>query len=554
MPSSLLRRYRPQTYFEQPRRADVHQGIFLVPLTLVLLTLGFFRTSLFFRTSFLIGVGIAAVATVLAFTVRWKSASERAVMVIPLLDLLAIGLCRDAGADETTTLSLLCVFPALWLALLFDMRGALLATAATVVVAEVPTLVRLSPSLDPYIIVRQSLLPLVIFLVTTMLVFARTKFLAQRQELVNQAHELYFSLQETERNARLLDNIINSVGVGIVVVDADGNDLIQNRAQEPLHLLASPPDNVDRTEAGHHIYHRDGVTPLAPEARAVYRAIQGETFSGLTMNIGKPGAEQRIVSAAAQPMVDADGNREGAVVVFSDITAMSELARNREAFVSSVSHELRTPITSIVGYLDLVRDSPEPRSAEIDGYLEVINRNAEQVLRIIEDLLASAQVINGSVRLALVPTDVAALARATVDSARPRAAARRLSLDIDAPCLPKCAVDPARLSQVLDNVVSNAIKYTQTGGSVTVRLYADHTAQTVNIEVRDTGVGMTPADQSRLFTPYFRAETALSSSAPGVGLGLTISQRIVEAHGGSLSVESTPGEGTTFTVSLPCLD
>ncbi|PRZ44435.1 parallel beta-helix repeat protein [Antricoccus suffuscus] len=542
------------TYIEQPRRADVHQTIFLIPLALVLITLGLFRTDLFLGTQFLVGVGIFAVATGAAFLAPWKELPLRYVAIVPTLDFIAIGLCRDAGANQTTTLSLLCFFPAVWLALLFESRGVILATAFTVLAATIPSLLRMTESVDPFIVIRQLLLPLVIMLVTAMLVLARAKYLAQRRELTDQAHDLHFSLAETERNARLLDNVINSVGVGIVVVDADGNDVIQNRAQEPIHALASPPDNPDRTESGHHIYHRDGITPLVPTARAVYRAIQGETFSGLTMNVGKPGSDQRVVSAAAQPMVDASGEREGAVIVFNDITDMSELARNREAFVSAVSHELRTPITSIVGYLDLVRDNPEPRSDETNSYLEVINRNAEQVLRIIEDLLTSAQVINGSIQLKKVPTDISALARATVESARVRADARHIALQAETVDLPKSAVDPARIAQVLDNLVSNAIKYTPEGGKVTVRTFADAAAGTANVEVQDTGVGLSQADLAKLFTPYFRTKAAINSTLPGVGLGLTISRRIVEAHGGVLSVESTPGIGTTFTIGLPCGD
>ena len=270
------------------------------------------------------------------------------------------------------------------------------------------------------------------------------------------------------------------------------------------------------------------------------------------MNIGKPGTAQRVVSAAAQPMVDTQGQREGAVIVFSDITDMAEIARNREAFMSAVSHELRTPITSIVGYLDLVRDDPRPRTAEIDAYLEVIDRNAEQVLRIIDDLLTSAQVVNGSLQLNKVPTDVATLVRRSVDAAQPRATARRISLSTEIVELPACAADPTRIAQVLDNLMSNAIKYTPQGGDVTVRTIADTVARSATIEVRDTGVGMSQGDLSKLFTPYFRTEAAVKSTVPGVGLGLMIARRIVESHGGWLSAESTLGVGTTFTVSLPC--
>lgn len=519
----------------------------------MLLSLGVSRTDLFFNANFLLGVGAALVATILAFSVPWMQVPERLVMVVPLLDFVAIGLYHDSTVNETSSLSLLCFFPAVWLALLFDMHGVLLATVSTALVSTVPTLLRLRGALDLFIVVRQLLLPLVILLATTMLVISRFKYRTQRRKLIEQAYELHLSLAAAERNARLLDHIINSLAVGIVAVDAAGNDLIRNRTQDSFHALASPPANEDKTEAGHHLYHRDGITPLAPTARPVYRAVQGETFAGVIMNIGAPGTAQRVVSAAAQPMVDENGEREGAVIVFSDITDMAEIARNREVFVSAVSHELRTPITSIVGYLDLVRDDPQPHSAETNAYLEVIDRNAEQVLRIIDDLLTSAQVANGSLKLKKVPADLATLVQTSVDSATPRASVRHVELRADIAEVLKCAADPIRIAQVLDNLISNAIKYTPQGGDVTVRTFGDAQAHTATIQVQDSGVGMSHRDLSKLFTPYFRTEAAVNSAVPGVGLGLMISKQIIEGHDGSLSVDSTLGVGTTFSLSLPCI-
>jgi signal transduction histidine kinase len=223
--------------------------------------------------------------------------------------------------------------------------------------------------------------------------------------------------------------------------------------------------------------------------------------------------------------------------------------RMKDGFLALVSHELRTPLTSIVGYLELlVEDEAEDVSENGRQFLNVIDRNARRLQRLVDDVLFAAQAEAG--RLSLDPgrMDLAEVASESVEALRPTAVERGIELRLDARRLPLLVADRDRVGQAIDNLVSNALKFTPPGGSVEVRLRADE--RTALIEVSDTGLGMSAEDRARVFDRFFRAG-ATRDSAPGVGLGLTIVKAIAEGHGGSVSVESEEGVGTTFRIELP---
>ena len=224
-----------------------------------------------------------------------------------------------------------------------------------------------------------------------------------------------------------------------------------------------------------------------------------------------------------------------------------ELDRMKDEFVSSVSHELRTPLTSITGYVELLGEDEE--DAERRNYLEIVGRNAQRVLALVSDLLFAARLQGGRLELHREPVDLNVLVAQAVESARPRADVAPVRLELDSrPVRPVLAEAP-RLSQLFDNLISNAIKFTPAGGSVVVRL-AERDG-TILFEVSDTGIGIPPAERERLFERFFRSQTALERQIQGTGLGLYISKAIVDAHGGRIAVSSAEGEGTTFIVELP---
>ncbi|WP_165063707.1 ATP-binding protein [Marisediminicola senii] len=258
------------------------------------------------------------------------------------------------------------------------------------------------------------------------------------------------------------------------------------------------------------------------------------------------------VRVAVTLRTDADGHPVGFIFVANDITRELEVARLKDEFISLVSHELRTPLSSILGYIELLRDDTddEPLSDERLEYLSVAERNAHRLLRLVGDLMFTAQVESGGVVIKKADIDLRAIVAASLETAAPMAESQGVRLCGDADRTPLIVSgDGFRLGQACDNLISNAVKFTPGGGTVTVSLeVVDAEAR---LSVRDTGIGI-PADElDKLYSRFFRASTATRHAVQGVGLGLTITRAIVTSHGGRLDVASEEEVGTVFTMVLP---
>jgi len=228
-----------------------------------------------------------------------------------------------------------------------------------------------------------------------------------------------------------------------------------------------------------------------------------------------------------------------------------EADRLKDEFVALISHDLRTPLTSIIGYVELALDDDVAPVLDDErrSYLEVVSRSSERLLRLVDDLLFVARLQAG--RLVLDPTelDLAGIARQAVKEARPRAERKGLELSsLDDGPVPVLG-DRGRIFQLLDNLVSNAIKFTPEGGEIHVR--TGRTKDGAVLEVSDNGIGLAPGEVERVFERFFRSSRAVDNQIPGTGLGLFIAKAIAEAHGGSISVSSRHEGGTTFRIELP---
>jgi signal transduction histidine kinase len=227
---------------------------------------------------------------------------------------------------------------------------------------------------------------------------------------------------------------------------------------------------------------------------------------------------------------------------------LRELDLLKDEFVASVSHELRTPLTSISGYLELVLDAGQ-LSDDQEQFLGVVGRNADRLLRVVGDLLFMAQLKSSAVVLERATIDLTDLFNSAVQSVGPLAHERGIELTLHCEALSPLEADAGRLGQVVDNLLTNALKFSPRGGRVEVR--GSERDGVVRLQVRDTGMGISEEDQQHLFERFFRTSEAQTEAIQGTGLGLSIVAAIVEAHGGSIEVESELGVGTTFTVVLP---
>jgi len=230
------------------------------------------------------------------------------------------------------------------------------------------------------------------------------------------------------------------------------------------------------------------------------------------------------------------------------VAQLRELDRLKDEFVALVSHELRTPLTSIQGYTELLHDEIE--DATHRSYLETIQRSADRLLAVVSELLLIAQLQAGKLALDNAPLELDLLLRDAVEQGRVAAEAKNIRIEIDvADDRLTVLGDRTRLGQVIDNLVSNAIKFTLADGRVDVRATRD--GGTVGVEVADTGIGIPLDEQAQMFSRFFRTTTARDANIPGTGLGLAITKGLVDAHGGRISFRSKPGSGTTFRVELP---
>jgi len=230
-------------------------------------------------------------------------------------------------------------------------------------------------------------------------------------------------------------------------------------------------------------------------------------------------------------------------------SGQASLDDSRAEFLAVFSHELRTPLTSIVSFIELLRGEADGLSEDGLHFLGILERNSDRLLKLIDDLLVLNRLEVGGLPLDMTQVSIAALAAEAVRNAAPRAAKSGITIHLDSGEGPEAAADPRRLLQVFDNLIGNAVKFSNVGGLI--RVVTRYSKSTWRIDVSDAGIGIPPEEAARLFGPFVRGSNARIAGLPGTGLGLSIVKGLVEMHGGHVKVESALGEGTTFSVFLP---
>ncbi len=532
----------------------------------------------------LAGLATAFLAPLVSRVVVRSAPSADGAMVLPLAHLGAAGLL-SAGTGSAAVFFLL-LGPLLTLVAAPGRRGVLVAAAGTAAVLLMPTVLTAGSAATQVLPGALLLGPFVVGL-GGLAVNETTRRLAtqvaeverlrgQRAALLTQvqtrADELDLATRMLAARAQTMTSVIDAVTEqSIIGTDRDGVIRVWNPGAEKMLGLPRPEVVRKRSIVEFHV--PEELEQVAEDAgsatglAALVHAAQEHGSDVRDWTYVAAGGEQRTVSIAVTPRTDDRGVHAGWNFVGTDMTEARATERMKDQFVSLISHELRTPLTSILGYLELVLDDEDQAlTDEQRRYLTTVERNADRLLRLVGDLLFTAQVDAGRFTLQPQDVDLATVVRAAEETARVTAASTGVEVTVD---LPEgglvVAGDAVRLGQACDNLVSNAVKFTPSGGRVTLALRpawqsADGEVSDLErpgavpvaqLSVRDTGIGIPNGEQGKLFQRFFRASTAQRNAVPGVGLGLAITKAITTAHGGTLDVESAEGEGTTFTLTLP---
>ncbi|HXK14508.1 MAG TPA: ATP-binding protein [Gaiellaceae bacterium] len=351
---------------------------------------------------------------------------------------------------------------------------------------------------------------------------------------------------DLERLANVLRAVLDSTIDGILLSDAEGHMQLANRPLVRLTRemgMSYDGTIVDRL--------------LSVEHRVRDKEAYRRTMEGLRTNPDESTFDEfedsvsgRVYQGFTSPVLDDRGGFIGRLWTLRDVTEQRELDRLKDDFVATVSHELRTPLTSMMGFLEMIREGEAGElNEEQQRFLAIVYRSSERLQRLVGDLLFVARLDANGLQLQFGEARLDEIVRDAVESSGALARSREVSLVAEVDEVPPVSGDKERLSQLIGNLISNALKFTPAGGSVVARAFVDGGRAVV--EISDTGIGIPLAEQSRLFQRFFRSSTATEQAIPGTGLGLVISRAIAEAHGGTIDVTSLPGEGTTFRVEIP---
>lgn len=329
-----------------------------------------------------------------------------------------------------------------------------------------------------------------------------------------------------------LEGILRHMIEGVILVDDRKQIVLLNpQAEAFFGVTAAEVIGRDHLEVTHHFQ--------LDEALAHVK----RTGEPTVLEIRRARPEERILECRIAPVPP------GFLIVLREITQARKLEQMRTEFVSNVTHELRTPLTSIRGFAETLLDGALEDPGAARQFVEIIKREGEHLGALIEDLLDLSRIESGRMRLQPIEIEVGPMIREALAGLGQKAVAQGTTLELGAPERLILHADPSRLAQVLINLVDNALKYTPAGG--TVRVTATELNEYIRFQVADTGSGMPKADLPRIFERFYRVDKARTRKTGGTGLGLSIVKHIIEAHGGTISVESELGVGTTFTFVLP---
>jgi PAS domain S-box-containing protein len=397
----------------------------------------------------------------------------------------------------------------------------------------------------------------------------------QVTDVVHARQEARRLASQAQSRADELEAVINQMADGVTLYDAEGNARKINPAGQMLLGRGLMPEVKKEDYITTYGFTRLDSEPFASEELPYRRALAGETVTGVHMMVRRSEDEEVILSISSAPIRNAEGEIVGAVSVFHDVTREKMADRLKDEFLSVVSHELRTPLSAIMGYSDLmlrgVHGSFNERQARALG---AVRANANRLLRLINDLLDVSRLEAGSVPMDQEPVDLSEIVERAVTQARVLAAgsAVHISNQVDPELMVPVLADSQKLMQVIDNLVTNALKFTPKNGHINLgaRLssfdagdpeiqeepeegyVAPGQARSVIVTVSDTGAGLREDQLARIWERFYQADSSATRRSGGAGLGLAIVRSLIELQGGQVWARSRgPNKGSRFSFSLP---
>ncbi|QKS72028.1 PAS domain-containing protein [Paenalkalicoccus suaedae] len=349
-------------------------------------------------------------------------------------------------------------------------------------------------------------------------------------ENLEQITNTYESQQER------LETLIENMGSGLLLINAKGDITLINKSCSNIFDV-----NTDKWK--NKLYYN--VIPPKKVIKFIQEIFLTEKPLRRQLNWSTD-IYIRHFDVHGAPIIGHDEKLKGIVVVFHDITELKKLEQARKDFVANVSHELKTPVTSLKGFTETLLDGAMNDAALRERFLTIIANESERLEGLIHDLLELSKIEGEHFQLNWQDVDVEELIDSTFTVLSERATEKNMTLTKKIQGNVTIPADPARLKQIVMNLINNAIVYTPEGGEVTVR--AKELAESIVLEVSDTGIGIAKKEIPRIFERFYRVDRARSRNSGGTGLGLAIVKHLAEAHGAKLSVESKPGKGTTFRI------
>ena len=354
-------------------------------------------------------------------------------------------------------------------------------------------------------------------------------------EMATQLDDRIFTITG-QRNE--LETVLSSMTEGVFAVDSAGSIVSINKAAAQLL-------NIDAAQARgrsvEEVIRNVGLQQFVRDTLASDRPTEGD--------VSFPTEDGRFFHTHGAGLVDPRGQRAGAVIVLSDMTRIHRLENLRRDFVANVSHELKTPVTSIQGFAEALQEGGADVE-QAERYLGIIVKHAQRLNAIINDLLSLSHLEDDVERraISLEPRKLKGILEAAMDLSGVKAEEKRMRMDLICEEAMEARINGPLLEQAVLNLVDNAIKYSEPGGTVEVR--AEQQESETTIRVKDNGCGISPQHLSRIFERFYVVDKSRSRKLGGTGLGLAIVKHIVQVHGGHVTVESTPGAGSTFVIHL----